>query len=119
ARDEKLAVVDVEMHVARTARHADVLHHAVRLRIDDDEVVGLLVAHEDEAGVLRARITRREREEQQDKKCRKSSHCRSSALRAQRPLVAGGERTLYDADGASWCGGREEIVTDERGPEGP
>ena len=52
ARDVELAVVGVEMHVARPARGLDVGDDPVGLRIDHREIVGLLVAHEDEPGVL-------------------------------------------------------------------
>src|SRR5262249_23697690 len=48
----ELAVVGIEMHVARTTRHLDVLHHLIALGIDHDQVVGLLVADEDQAGAL-------------------------------------------------------------------
>ena len=52
AGDVELAAVGVEMHVARAPRGLDILHHLVGLGIEHDQVVGLLVADEDQAGIL-------------------------------------------------------------------
>jgi hypothetical protein len=52
AGDIELGVVGVEMHVARPARGPEILDHLVGLGIDDNEVVGLFIADEDEPGVL-------------------------------------------------------------------
>ena len=52
AGDVELGMIGIEMHVARPPRRPDVLDDLVGLGIDDDEVVGLLVADEDQAGVL-------------------------------------------------------------------
>ena len=58
AGDIELGVVGAEMHVARPPRRLEILDDLVGLGIDDDEVVGLLVAHEDEPGVLGERRRR-------------------------------------------------------------
>jgi hypothetical protein len=48
AGDVQLGMIGAEMHVARSARCPQVLHHLVGLGIDDDdEVVGLFVADEE------------------------------------------------------------------------
>ena len=59
AGDVEHAVIGVEMHVARPARDLDVLDHFVGLGIDDDDVVGLLVADENQPGILGLRAARR------------------------------------------------------------
>ena len=56
----ELAMIGIEMHVARTARDLDVLDHLIGLGIDHDQIVGLLVADEDQAGVLGMGLTRGE-----------------------------------------------------------
>jgi hypothetical protein len=40
------------MHVARAARHLDVVDDLVALGIDDDDIVGFLVADENQPGIL-------------------------------------------------------------------
>ena len=52
AGDVKHAVIGAKVHVARPARDLDVTHHFVGLWIDDDDVVGLLVADENQAGIF-------------------------------------------------------------------
>ena len=65
-------MIGIEMHVARTARDLDVLDHLIRLGIDDDQIVGLLVADEDQAGVLGMGLTRGEGRHNQSKRERQN-----------------------------------------------
>ena len=48
----KFAVIGAEMHVARAPRRLQVLDQLVGLGVDDDDVVGLFVRHEDQPGIL-------------------------------------------------------------------
>ena len=52
AGDVELVVGRVEMHVPRAPRRLDVLDHLMRLGIDHNQIVRLLIADEDEARVL-------------------------------------------------------------------
>ena len=68
----ELATIGTEMHVARTARDLDVLDHLIGLGIEDDQIVGLLVADEDQAGVLGMGLTRGESRHNQSKRERQN-----------------------------------------------
>ena len=52
AGDVEQGVVGVEVQVARPPRDLDVVGHFVGIWIDDDDVVALLVADKDQAGIF-------------------------------------------------------------------
>src|SRR5262245_2407157 len=84
AGDIQPGAVGAEMHVARAAADLDVLHHLVGLGIDDDEVVGLLVADEDEPGSLGVGLRRqRQRRDDQDKDQHQGMHGRGPFVALQ------------------------------------
>ena len=82
AGNVELAMVSIEMHVARTARNLDVLDHLIGLGIDDDQIVGLLVADEDQAGILGMGSSRREGRYSQSKGERQNSTGQPTMLSA-------------------------------------
>ena len=68
-------MVGIEMHVRRTPPDLDVVDHLVGIGVDDDDVVGLLVANEDQAGIFgHSRIDREHAEDRESETAR----CRTS-----------------------------------------
>ena len=89
AGDVELGVVGVEMHVARAARRLDVLDHLVGLGIEHDDVVRLLVADEDQAGVLGLRWASMPREAEEPEPTANRRTATAVTLRlAESPRIA-------------------------------
>jgi len=82
------SVVGIEMQVARAPPDLDVVDHLVGIGVDYDDVVGLLVADEDQAGIFgHSRIDREHAEERESE----TVHCRTSRpfrdVQVSRPKV--------------------------------